>query len=218
VTIRVLIADDHPIVRSGIRNELSNHQDIEIVGEAVDGNQTLQKTHELRPAVLVLDIQMPGMKAVQVLRAIQEMPEAPNVLILTAFKDPEDVLGMLRAGAKGYLLKDSDSSEIVEAIRTVSAGKTWLSPLIEATLIDLISGAKVLGEKYTLSGRENDVLRLLARGYSNDQIAGLLGISEGTVKNHVTNIYDKIGVHTRSEAVAWAWEHGVVKVGPPGSK
>jgi DNA-binding NarL/FixJ family response regulator len=218
VTIRVLIADDHPIVRSGIRNELSNHQDIEIVGEAVDGNQTLQKTHELRPAVLVLDIQMPGMKAVQVLRAIQEMPEGPNVLILTAFKDPEDVLGMLRAGAKGYLLKDSDSSEIVEAIRTVSAGKTWLSPLIEATLIDLISGAKVLGEKYTLSGRENDVLRLLARGYSNDQIAGLLGISEGTVKNHVTNIYDKIGVHTRSEAVAWAWEHGVVKVGPPRSE
>jgi len=208
--ITVLIADDHPIVRSGIRNELLHHADIEVVGEAVSGDEVLPQVGELRPDVLVLDINMPGPKAVHILHDLGEVDQPPQVLVLTAYGDPENVLGMLKAGARGYLLKDSSPAEIADAIRSVAEGLTWLSPAVAGVLLESQEGIWAQVEEGLLSLRELEVLQFVAQGFNNPQIAERLSISEGTVKNHITNIYDKLGLHTRAEAVAWAWQNGIV--------
>jgi len=213
MTITVLIADDHPIVRSGIRNELLHHSDIEVMGEAVSGDEVLPLVGELRPDVLVLDINMPGMKAVQVLRNLAEVEKPPQVLVLTAYGDPENVLGMLKAGARGYLLKDSSPVEIADGVRVVAEGMTWLSPAVASVLVESREGEKEPFDEELLSLRELEVLQSVAQGYSNAKISERLSISEGTVKNHITNIYDKLGLHTRAEAVAWAWQNGVISSG-----
>jgi DNA-binding NarL/FixJ family response regulator len=208
--IRVLLADDHPIVRSGIRNELMRQPDIEVVGEATDGEEALRLTEALQPDVLLLDINMPGLKAVRVIRALRVQPSAPRILVLTAHGDRENVVGMLKAGATGYLLKDEDPSNIVDAVRAVAQGRTWLSMAVTQSLLEQ-PASDTRYDRNLLSEREWEVLRSLARGNTNAQIAGELEISEATVKNHVTNIYTHLGVHTRAEAVAWAWQHGVVE-------
>lgn len=212
--VRVLLADDHPVVRAGIRNELARQADIEVIAEAVNGDEALRLAESLRPDVLVLDLAMSGLKPAQVIRQLRAQPAPPRILVLTAHGDRELVQGMLQAGATGYLLKDEDPAAIVDGVRAVAQGRPWLSPAVAQSL----SGQPASGEKalmaeaqgLPLSMRELEVLRLLARGYSNEQIANALMISEGTVKNHVTNIYDKLKVHTRAEAVAWAWEQGLV--------
>jgi DNA-binding NarL/FixJ family response regulator len=209
VTIRIVLADDHPIVRSGIRNELIRQADIDVVGEAVDSGEALRLVAALQPDVLLLDINMPGPKAVHILHDLRTQPNAPHVLVLTAHGDRENVVGMLRAGATGYMLKDEDPAAIVEAVRAVAQGRTWLSAAVTRSLYEQPERAQEVVEEL-LSEREIAVLKLLALGDANAQIADKLHISEATVKNHVTNIYTQLNVHTRAEAVAWAWQHGAV--------
>lgn len=211
--IRVLIADDHPIVRSGIRNELGRQPDIEVVGEATNGDAALSLSQALQPNVLLLDINMAGMKAVHVIRELQSGPCSPAVLIVTAYGDPENVLGMLKAGAIGYLLKDEDPASIAQGVRAVAQGRIWLSASIAANLIGRSSGDDAAPLDRLLSTRQLEVLRLVAKGCTNHQIADQLAISERTVKNHVTSLYDQLGVHSRAEAVAWAWRHKVITNG-----
>ncbi len=211
--LRVMIADDHPVVRSGVRNELAAHTDLQVVGEAVDGDEVLARVQELSPQVLVLDIHMPGMKAVEILHALADFPTPPATLVLSAYGDPENVFGMLEAGARGYMLKDADPEQIAEGIRAVAAGKRWLSQeILEVVLTQRLQAAEVLPARYErLSDREREVLVFLGQGLNNAQIAERMQLSETTVKNHVTSLYDKLDLHSRAEAVAYAWQHGLVQ-------
>jgi len=212
MAITVLVADDQPIVRSGIRHELFHHSDIEVVGDAANADEVLRLVRELRPNVLVLDINMPGVKALQILRDLVEAEISPQVLIFTAHGDPENVLGVLKAGARGYIVKDADPSEIANGIRAVAGGKSWFSPELLNILLESVVSVKSKDGKNSLSVREKEVLCLIGKGHNNQQIAERLSISQSTVKNHLTNIYEKLELHTRAEAVAWAWRHGLVKV------
>ena len=208
--ITVVVADDHPIVRSGVINELERDGGFVILGEAENGDQALEMSLALGPDVLILDINMPGMKAVQVVRKIIAEKKSTRILVLSAYGDTEYVVAMLRAGANGFMLKDEAPRVILEGLRAVYAGETWLSSTAAENLVRISSPSGQEDWKEALSSREFEVLTLLARGHSNDRIAGELSISEGTVKNHVSRIYMKLGLHSRAEAVAWAWEHGVV--------
>lgn len=211
--IRVLIADDHPVVRTGIRDELAKHRDLQLIGEATDGDHTLELVERTQPDVLVLDINMPGMPAVKLVRRLQDQPRAPRILVLSAYADLESVQAMLRAGVQGYMLKDEDPARIPEGIRAVSNGIRWLSDRIGTIITQDPFRREAASE---LSPRETEVLQLIALGKGNDQIADDLSIVVGTVKNHVSSIYMKLGVRTRAEAVAWAWRHGIVSGPLPG--
>jgi two-component system response regulator DegU len=209
--IRVVIADDHPIVRNGIKTELSRYEDIEVIGEAVDGDETLSRTTMLEPDVLLLDINMPGMRAIDVARELAALKSKTKVLVLSAFGDLEYILATLKAGASGYMLKDEEPTTIVKGIRAISSGETWLSSDVARRLVFASVRSNQGAGQSELTTRENEVLGLIAKGHDNRKIADFLTISEGTVKNHVSNIYDKIRVNSRAEAVAWAWQHGLVK-------
>jgi DNA-binding NarL/FixJ family response regulator len=208
--IRVVIADDHPIVRSGVINELESDGGFIILGEAENGDQALEMSVALSPDVLILDINMPGMKAVQVVRELISREESIRILVLSAYGDAEYVFAMLRAGANGFMLKDEAPHIILEGLRAVYNGETWLSSTAAENLVCIASSYGNENGEMELSSREFDVLKLLAKGYPNDRIAAELSITEGTVKNHVSRIYMKLGLHSRAEAVVWAWEHGVV--------
>jgi DNA-binding NarL/FixJ family response regulator len=208
--VRVVVADDHPIVRSGIRAELDAAPDVEVVGEAADGEEALEKSAGLEPDVLVLDINMPGMKARKVLHQLKALPSPPWVLILTVEEDVECVVAMLQAGATGYLVKDEHPRVIVDGVRAVARGQVWLSQAVLGQLVAYNLRERTAEPALPVTSREMDVLRLVAQGYYNEQIATALGIAEGTVKNHVTSLYDKLQVHSRAELVAYAWQHGVV--------
>ncbi len=207
-TIRVLIADDHPVVRTGIRDELAKHADLELVGEATNGDQALELATSLEADVLVLDINMPGLPAVRVARELQDRQDAPRILVLSAYGDLESVLEMLRAGVRGYMLKDEDPIRIPEGVRAVANGSRWLSGEIGGKIARNAARGALAPR---LTPRELDVLQLLALGRDNEQIATQLSITEGTVKNHVTSLYTKLDVNSRAEAVAWAWKHRIVK-------
>jgi len=204
--IRVVVADDHPIVRSGIKNELLRQPDIEVLGEAADGDETLRQVETLQPDVLLLDINMPGLKTVKVVEQLRGLPIAPQILVLTAYGDAELVLALLKAGARGYLLKDEDPSAIVEGVRTVAQGETCLSKAAIASVLEHSIKDEPAKAEPELSPREIEVLHLVAQGWDNAQIAEELQISEGTVKNHVTNLYNKMSIRSRAELVAWAWK------------
>jgi DNA-binding NarL/FixJ family response regulator len=211
MAIRVLIADDHPIVRSGVRGELARHADIEVIGEATNGDEAVQHVEVHQPDVLLLDIQMPGMKATEVIRRTKRLSRPVRVLVLTAYGDVENVHDMLGAGAAGYLMKDEAPEVIADAVRAVATGRTWLSNEVLQTLTQY-GDVEVQRPVYAnLSEREVQVLTLVALGSSNAQTATALDISEGTIRNHLNSIYDKLGVHTRAEAVVWAWQHGMAR-------
>ena len=212
--IKVIVADDHPIVRSGIANELARHQDIEVVGVAKNGKETLEMVRRYCPDVIILDINMPDLNGIQVLQTLSESeapscaPEhwPPAVLVLSAHCEPEYVYSLFAVGAKGYLLKDEMPARIVEGVRRVYRGDPALSLPVQRTLLTHRERPK-----HDLSSREIEVLKLIAKGYTNEEIATDLVIAEGTVKNHVTNIYRKLpNIRSRSEAVAWAWENQIV--------
>lgn len=207
MTIRVIIADDHPIVRSGIRSELARHADFAVAGEALDGDAALRLAHELKPDVLMLDVNMPGLRALKVLQELKGLPSTCRVLVLTAYSDTVTVLGMLKAGADGYLLKDDDPTMIPEALRAVAAGKTWLSPSVAAIARVAPSGSAPPEDDYILTRRERQVLRLLIRGCTNKEISQEMQTSERTVEFHVTNLIQKLGVNSRLEAALWAKEN-----------
>lgn len=216
---RVVLADDHHVVRSGIRGELEKHHDIEIVGEASNGADALALAQEQQPDIIVLDINMPGFQGIEVTEKLNEIatnkkaldpsfPFPPHVLILSAYCEQEYVYSLFAAGAKGYLLKDEHPDRIVTGIRQVMRGEPALSLPVQKLLL-----TRRHTDDHELSIRELEVLRLMAKGHTNEEIAEELVIAIGTVKNHVTNIYRKLpNVRTRSEAVAWAWENRLVSV------
>lgn len=211
---RVLLADDHHIVRSGIRRELERHADMEVAGEAHDGQTALELVAELHPHLILLDISLPDMSGFEVAQQITRLPRPANathwpplILVLSAYAEPEYVYGVFAAGAKGYLLKDELPRRIVQGIREVMSGVPALSLRVQQVLL-----SRRQHEDDMLTKREMEVLQLIARGYTNEEIAEELVIAIGTVKNHVTNIYHKLpGVHTRAEAVAWAWQNGLIR-------
>ncbi len=207
MTIRVVIADDHPIVRSGIRTEFARHPDIQVIGEALSGDEALRLVREIQPDVLMLDINMPGLRADKVIKEIKSENTSCKVLILTAFGDVATVIGMFRAGADGYLLKDEEPELIPDALRSVVSGTPWYSPSISASVISILQNARRSSTGNFLTGREWDILQALTEGHSNKEIAQALGIKDRTVEFHLGNMLDKLGARSRLELVLWAKEH-----------
>jgi len=207
--IRVLIADDHPLFRAGVRSGLAGQEDIEVVGEAMDGDQAIRMTEELCPDILLLDVHMPGMKATQIILRLQRTVQATRVVILSAYDDAPTVLGMLRAGVKGYVLKDEEQGAVLETIRVVMRGKTWLSPAVAEMVTGcVVTEGRPVGEEPVLTVRELEVLQLLSKGCKNEKIGEELFISERIVRYQVCKIIEKLGVHNRTEAVAVAVKNG----------
>lgn len=212
MTLRVLLVDDHPAVRAGIRNALSKAPDIVVVGEAKDGEQALRLVEEREPDVVLLDCRLSGISGVEVAMQLQKRGLPTRVLALSAYTQDHYVYGMLRAGAAGYLLKEEALETVVEAVWAVARGEEWYSRPVMARVVAWARGETPLPPGVAeLTERELEVLRLLGRGWTNRSIATELFVGEGTVKNHVVSIYAKLNVHSRAEAVAWAWKHGLMK-------
>ncbi|HLA63811.1 MAG TPA: response regulator transcription factor [Rhodothermales bacterium] len=209
--IRIVLADDHALFRAGVRVLLAGTDGITVVGEAATGAEALVLVREVAPDVLVLDMEMPDMNGVEVARRLQATGAAVRVLVLSAYDDEEYVSGLLDYGAAGYLTKEEVPERLVAAVRGIARGETgWMSPGVAARVQRRRASDD---EVATLSAREREVLRLIAQGRDNAAVAGGLFISESTVKNHVTNIFAKLGVKSRAEAVAWAWQHGLMGEG-----
>lgn len=201
--IRILIVDDHPVVCSGLTSMLSAQPGLEVTASAASGEEALAIVQRDRPDLMLLDLRMPGMDGIGVLRALKGMEHAPRVLVLTSFEKEEDVYRAIRAGAHGYLLKDTTESEMVAAISAVAGGKRYIPRHIAARLADRMMRAD-------LTARELQVLELLAAGSTNKQIGGALAISDNTVRHHVNSIMEKLQVSDRTEAVATAIRNGVL--------
>lgn len=210
--IKVLIADDHPIICSGIRNELAHHPGLEIVGEAHNGDEVLPLIEKTNPDVVLLDLKMPGMKATDVMHAIRSLEDQPKVLILSAFCDPENVQGMLRAGARGYLIKDTDPREIAKGIWAVVEGTTWLGPKVVDVLVDSMEDDWRNSETIDLSPRQLQVLQLLGKGYSNQRIAEEMCIKERMVRYHLEYLMSKLGASNKLEVLITAIKKGWIEV------
>ncbi len=202
--ISVLIADDHPVVRQGLHSFLQLQDDIDVVGEAADGLEAVEKVAELLPDVVLMDLVMPKVDGIAAIRRITAISPSTRILVLTSFSDDDRVFSAIRAGALGYLMKDSSPADLAEAIRVVYRGEPSLDPSIAKKLMDHLSkGDEVIAEE-DLTMREKEVLRLIARGNSNKEIAASLQISEKTVKNHVTNILQKLHLSDRTQAALYA--------------
>jgi DNA-binding NarL/FixJ family response regulator len=199
--IRVVIADDHPVVRDGISTELTRHPDIEVVGQASDGDETISITRDTNPDVILLDINMPGTRASEIIREVSTLSDPPKVLVISAFGDVEYVLAMLKAGATGYLLKDEEPAVIANGIRSVYQGETCLSPSVTTSFVTATLNDKTRIALSQITNREREVLHLLAKGDDNETISDKLSITIGTAKNHVSSIYEKLGLRTRAEVV-----------------
>jgi DNA-binding NarL/FixJ family response regulator len=210
MTIRILIADDHPIVREGLTAVLETQPDFEIVGAAASGVQAVEHALALRPDVILLDLALPDLDGVAALRQIRAANPTAHVLIFTAFDTDERILAAVQAGAQGYLLKGAPRDELFQAIRVVYSGGSLLQPVVAARLLRQFSGAAALPEQ--LTERELEVLRQLAKGRQNKEIATELWISERTVKFHVSAILAKLGVGNRTEAVSKAAQLGLVEL------
>jgi len=210
--IRVILADDHAVVRKGIRDFLEEPGDIAVVAEAANGDEALALIREHRPDVAVLDIQMPGRTGLEVTRAVRAEQLPVGVLILTAYDDDPFVMTALRAGANGYVLKTAEPEEIVAAVRAVHEGQSALDPALLQKVMAFISSAPLAATVESLSAREIEVLRLAAQGFTNKAIGVQLGISDRTVQGHLTNIYGKLDVASRTEAVTKAIQMGLVSV------
>ena len=206
--IRVFIADDQLLVRQGIRRLLELDRELEIAGEAEDGAQTIERVVEARPDVLLLDVRMPKKSGVDVLRELAASRALPPTLILTTFEDAEVVLEGIRAGARGFMLKDVSYEQLISAIRAVAAGETVFQPAVTQRLLRAVPRTAEQIEE--LTEREREVVRLMAGGYSNKEIAHALGTAEGTIKNHVSSILGKLGARDRTRAVLKALESGLL--------
>jgi DNA-binding NarL/FixJ family response regulator len=201
--IRILIVDDHPVVCSGLTSMLSAHAEFQVIGSAESGEEALKMIEHKRPHVLLLDLRMPGMDGISVLHALQRLSIAPRVIVLTSFEKDEDIYRAIRAGAQGYLLKDTTESEMIAAISVVDSGKRYIPRHIAARLADRMM-------RSDLTGRELQILELLALGSTNKEIAKKLAISDNTVRHHVNSIMEKLQVSDRTEAVATAIRRGVL--------
>ncbi|WP_243231846.1 response regulator transcription factor [Microbacterium sp. CIAB417] len=206
--IRVLVADDHPIVRSGIVGLLAMDDGLDVVGQASDGAEAVELATTLRPDVVLMDLRMPGLTGAEATARIAEAAPEVRVLVLTTYESDDDILGAIEAGASGYLLKAAPQEEIVAGIRAVAEGHTVLAPSIAATLVSRMRQDAAV--KPQLSPREIQVLRLVAAGRSNPEIACELFIGEATVKTHLLHVFEKLGVSDRTRAVTLALELGIL--------
>ena len=216
--IRVLVVDDQALVRGGFRLILESQPDLEVVGEAENGNEALAQARELRPDVVLMDVRMPGMDGLEATRQLLGRRDAPRVLMLTTFDLDEYVYDALRAGASGFLLKDVRPEQLADAVRVVAAGETLLAPAVTRRLVEQYvrrtrPGTTTPDALRSLTDRELDVLRLMARGQSNAEIAGALFLSEATIKSHITRMFSKLALRDRAQAVVLAYESGLVEPG-----
>jgi DNA-binding NarL/FixJ family response regulator len=215
VAIRVLLADDHAVLREGMRHLLEREKDLEVVGEASDGEEAVRLVSELKPAVVLMDIVMPKLSGIEATRQIKQVNPATIVLILTAYSDIRYILGLLEAGASGYLLKSARGHEIIGAIRAVCAGESVLDPVVTRKLLERVVGTAAetdVKERGTLSQREAEILRLASKGMSNKDIANVLFLSVRTVKAHLTNIFNKMGVGCRTDAIVKGFREGYLSL------
>jgi NarL family two-component system response regulator LiaR len=209
--IRVLVVDDHAVVRPGFRTFLELQGDIEVVGEAADGEQALAAVSALAPDVVLMDLVMPRLDGVSAIERLREVAPATRVIVLTSFLDEDKVLPAVRAGAAGYLLKDVQPAELVRAIRIVDRGEALLHPAVAARVLRELAGDGARAERHELlTARELEVLALVARGRANKAIAFELGCAEKTVKTHVGNILGKLGLSDRTQAALYAVREGLV--------
>jgi two-component system, NarL family, response regulator LiaR len=210
--LTVLIADDHPLVREALHQALDGEEDMEVVAEAGDGEEAVRLATELKPDVVVMDIVMPGLNGIEATRRLKEIAPDIAILILTAYDDDEYVLGLLDAGAAGYLLKSARGRDLAGAIRAIKSGESVLHPNIIARLLKRATTAPVERQKGSdlLSDRESKVLRLVALGMGNKEIADKLSLSERTIKAHLTNTFNKLNVASRSEAIVKGLQWGLV--------
>jgi len=212
--IRVMLVDDQNLVRKGVRSLLELAEDIAVVAEAADGTEAVRSIPEIKPDVVLLDMRMPQMSGLDVLIALSKAGTLPPTIILTTFDDDELVLAGIKAGARGYLLKDVALEELVNAVKTVAEGGSMVKPVVTQRLLKGLENLKTdfysLDRPDPLTERETEILRLMAGGYSNKEIANSLGVAEGTIKNHVSNILSKMGVRDRTRAVLKAFELGQI--------
>lgn len=209
--IRVMVVDDHPIVRAGIVGLLEEEADFEVVAEAVSGEEALALVADVAPDVVLMDLRMPGIGGVEATRQIVAGHDAPRILVFTTYEDDDQILAAIEAGASGYLVKAAPAEELAAGVRAVASGQTVLAPSIAAALVQRATGAG--GERTTrvaLTPREAEILALVAEGLSNPEIARRLFIGESTVKTHLLHVFEKLGVSDRTRAVTRAMELGLM--------
>ena len=211
--VRVLVVDDQTLFRSGLTSLLGDDERVEVVGQAVDGGDAVKQVAKLKPDVVLMDIKMPNVDGIEATRQITELNPGSKVLILTTFETDSQVIQALKAGASGYVLKDSSAAAIVSSIVAVTAGERVMASAVANRVLDMLTGTATPKEFYDgLTNREIEILKLLASGMANKQIAFRLKISEKTVRNHVSNMYEKLGIYDRSQAVLYAVKKGLVEV------
>jgi DNA-binding NarL/FixJ family response regulator len=211
--IRLLIVDDHPVVRDGLSGMCRSDPGLEVAGEAGNGAEAVIQAERLRPDVILMDLRMPVMDGVTAIRELAGRGVAARVLVLTTYDTDRDVLPAIEAGATGYLLKDAPRAELLRAVRATATGQAVLSPAVAARLMHQVRGPGAAGVSEPLSQREIEVLELVAAGTTNREIAAKLFISEATVKTHLLHLYRKLGVTDRAAAVATAFRHGLLRPG-----
>ena len=205
MAIRVLVADDHPILREGLTSLINRQADMIVVAQAEDGRGAVELFRRLAPDVAVLDLRMPALDGIEAIAAIRSFNPHARLIILTSFASDEDIYQALRAGARGYLLKDAPGEELIDCLRTVHEGRTFIPPAIASKLAERVGTVE-------LTAREREVLALIAKGKGNREIGATLDVTEGTVKVHVNNILTKLGVGSRTEAVNIGVRRGLVRI------
>lgn len=207
--IKIIIADDQTLIRDGLKTVLDLEEDLEVIGTAVNGREAFDLVKELEPDILLIDIQMPEVDGVECVRKMKNICSHTKVLMLTTFNDEEYIINALAAGALGYLLKDMEITELIEAIHDAVDGKLVMPPVVVSKLAERLSkvvdekNKRNLPERFYFSDREKEIVKMIAQGFSNKQIATILYISEGTVRNYISNIYTKIGISDRTKAVLY---------------
>ena len=213
--IKVMIVDDHIVVRDGLASMMGRRKDFAVVGQASDGVEAVEKALELRPDVILMDLRMPEMDGVEAMRRIRADNADVNFIVLTTFDSDEYIFEAIEAGAKAYLLKDASRDELFRAVQAVNSGESLIEPGVASRVLDRLaqlSRQRSEPAGSVLSGREVEVLQLMARGSANKEIAASLSVSESTVKTHVANIFTKLDVSHRTEAVTEALQKGIIKL------
>jgi DNA-binding NarL/FixJ family response regulator len=210
---RVIVVDDQTLFRTGLTSLLAEDERVEVVGQAVDGADAVKQATKLKPDVVLMDIKMPNVDGIEATRQITELVPGTKVLILTTFETDSQVIQALKAGASGYVLKDSSAAAIISSIIAVMSGEKVMASAVANRVLEMLTGTATPKEFYDgLTNREIEILKLLANGMANKQIAYRLKISEKTVRNHVSNMYEKLGIYDRSQAVLYAVKKGLVEV------